>query len=491
MQKQITKNTNLKLNVVMGILNAIVNAIMPLLSFIYVARKLDVEGFGINQFASTLVSNFTLFAALGIPLYATKKLAQLKDNKAQFKQQASEMFFFSVITSTLVTTVYLAFLFISPKMKADIVVYLIYGFMIYGNIFAVEWFYQATERFTYITIRNIIVKLLTFITLIVFVKKPDDHLIYAIIIVLSVVCYSSVNFTRFCKLVKPSLKGINIKQHIKPVLNVFVLNIAVSLYLYVDNIMLGFIRKEDFKFAVSQYTVAVKIPRSITNIICALNAVLMPRLAYNLSKKNKDGFNNLLSQSFSILLAWALPASIGIAVLADIIIPLLCGVEYISAISTTQILAFTVLFVTLINFIGIQLFYNIGKGWKTTLSCLMGVVATIILNLILIPTHSYFGAGIASLSGVVITFLLQIIIGYKDLTFKKFTWDNFVSILSAGIMLISLILVKNTLNFSNLLNAGILTLGGMLVYGLSLLIFNHKYLKNLLKNVLKKVFKQN
>lgn len=488
MTKQKVNNEKLKLNAVMGLINALVNTIVPVFTFIYVARKLNPFGLGINQFATSLVAYFAIFASFGIPLYAVKKLAQTKDDKTKFKKQASELFFFSIITSLLALFVFILFVLISDKTNTNLPVYLVYGVMIIANVFSVEWFYQAREKFTYITVRNVLIKTITLVALLLFIKGEGDYLLYAIISVASTLLYAGVNFVGFFKWVKPSTKNISLKTHIKPIAYVFVFNLAATLYLYIDYTMLGFLLKNDFENAVGQYSVAAKIPRSITLIISSLNAVLLPRLAYNIKRKEQQEVNNLLRNSFSIIFAFALPACVGMVLLADKIVPFFCGAEYTAAILTTQVLAFSILPVALTDLFGLQVFYIKNKMWKTILSCSLGASVNIILNFILIPTHSHLGAGIANLIGILVVLVVQLVLGWKDLNFKKFTWDNFATIMSAGVMLGVLILLKSKLYAVSIINIVLLVVIGMAVYGVSLLIFNHKYLKSTLMSFYKKFF---
>ncbi len=490
MQNHTTKKANLKLNIIMGILNAVINTIVPILSFIYVTRKLSVDGFGINQFAYSLVNYFALFAALGIPLYANKKLSQIKDNATEFRKTSSELFLFNLITATIVFIAFVCCIFFLEKTSVNPFIYLIYGFIIFGNTFAVEWFYQSTEQFTYITIRNFFVKSLTLVAFILFITKPNDYILYAVITTFSTLAYALLNFVRFFKSVKPTFKNINIKQHLKPVLYVFIFSFTMSLYLFIDNIMIGFIIKENFEYTVGQYSVATKIPRSIATIISTINIVLIPRLSYHLVKKDEEKVKNILTNSFSILFAWGLSASVGIILLADKIIPLFCSVAYLDAIETTKVIAATIIFIVLIDFIGIQIFYNNGKAWKSIISCFTGAIIHILTSAILIPKYFHLGAGISNLIGIVATLIMQIIIGYKDMNFKKFTWDNFVSLLSAVVMYIGIMILDKYIKLSTLYSLIVLVCIGILIYLFCLLIFNHKYFKIVLKDIISKIFKK-
>ncbi len=486
----IDKQVSVKKNVIMGIINAIINNLVPIVSFIYVSRKLGAAGLGINQFAQSLVNYFVLFSALGIPLYATKHIAKLRDNQEDFKKQCSEIFWLNMLTTFLATAVYIGFILMTDKTRTNIGIYLIWGLVILSNALSVEWFYQGTEKFTYITIRNFIVKFLTLITLFIFVKSPDDFLIYGVIMVASIFAYSVINFIKFYKEVKPSIKDLNIKRHIKSTLIVFALNITISLYVYLDNIMLGYMLGSNSDYAVGQYSVAIKIPRVLITIITTLNSILLPRLSYFYSTKEEEKVKNLLGKSFSILFSMSLATTVGLIMVADKIILLMSGAQYFECVPTARLACITIFFVVMTNLIGIQIFFNINKTWKTIVSCVVGAVVNIVMNAILIPKMSYFGAGIGTVCAEISVFVTQIMIGYKDLKFKIFTWDSTASIMSTILMFMALLVSRNLINISLLWDSILLVGIGVVTFGLGLLIFNHRYFKQVLKQIINKILKK-
>lgn len=58
----------------------------------------------------------------------------------------------------------------------------IMGLMLILNIFNIDWFYQGMEEYSYIATRSIIVKILSFVAMLLFVKKAKDYVIYAFIL---------------------------------------------------------------------------------------------------------------------------------------------------------------------------------------------------------------------------------------------------------------------------------------------------------------------
>ena len=59
--------------------------------------------------------------------------------------------------------------------------------LILFNIINVDWVYQGFEEYKYISIRSLIIKIISFILTILFVKKSTDLVIYSIILTFATV----------------------------------------------------------------------------------------------------------------------------------------------------------------------------------------------------------------------------------------------------------------------------------------------------------------
>ena len=60
------RNKSLKVNAFLNSLRSLLSIIFPLITFPYVSRVLSVSGIGKYNFSNSIVSYFTLIAALGI-----------------------------------------------------------------------------------------------------------------------------------------------------------------------------------------------------------------------------------------------------------------------------------------------------------------------------------------------------------------------------------------------------------------------------------------
>ncbi|OYS56345.1 hypothetical protein CBF92_00770, partial [Limosilactobacillus reuteri] len=67
------RNKSLKVNAFLNSLRSLLSIIFPLITFPYVSRVLSVSGIGKYNFSNSIVSYFTLIAALGISTYAIRE----------------------------------------------------------------------------------------------------------------------------------------------------------------------------------------------------------------------------------------------------------------------------------------------------------------------------------------------------------------------------------------------------------------------------------
>ena len=97
------KQKSLKSNFVMNSILTMSQFIFPLITFPYVSRILLPVGTGKVSFATSIVSYFTLFAQLGIPMYGIRACAKVRDNREKLTKTVQELF---IINFTIFYIVY-------------------------------------------------------------------------------------------------------------------------------------------------------------------------------------------------------------------------------------------------------------------------------------------------------------------------------------------------------------------------------------------------
>ena len=413
---------SVKVNYILNLINTGTQMLFPLITFPYVCRVIEADGIGQINFFQSIISYISLFTCLGIPMYAIREIARNRSDVVQMNRTAMEILLLHSML-TLVGYAIVAILCLTvPQIQVNIPLFLILSLTIFFTAIGCEWFYQGIEDFKYITIRGLIIKTVSVVLLFIFVKSKTDLLYYGCYTVFGVLGGNIFNFFRLRKYIHREniiFSELHIKRHIKPVLKVFSFSVVTSIYLQLNTVLLGFLKNA---LAVGYFAAATKVMQMLLTMSACLGSVMMPRASHLIAENKEDEFSRLIQKSYDFTLAIALPMTIGLIFCAPSLITALCGVKFEHSILPSQIIAPIILMVAISNVFGIQVLFPKGKINIVTLSCGIGAVADLILNLCLIPFFSYIGTSIAYLGAEVATTVSMYFIGRKYIPiiyFKK------------------------------------------------------------------------
>lgn len=438
--------TSLKTNVVYNFLNTITGIVFPVITFPYASRILMPEGIGAVNFLSSIVNYIILFTSLGIPMYAVREIAKHRDNIEYRDRITIEITSLSIILCLLgYIAVWLLAEFV-PKISAESSLFYILSLSILFTGIGVNWFYQGVEDFKFITIRAVVIRTLAAMSLFIFVKDKGDLLIYGAITVGSTVGNNIINFIhlrKYINFIQIKWRRFNIHRHIKPAIHIFVLNLIISIYLNLNSVMLGFMQGDE---SVGLYTAGNKISHIILSVVTSIGVVMIPRCSNLVESNNIKAFENVIIKATHLTLCLALPFTMGLILLADPIIRIFCGIEFIASIPVMYWTAPIIVFIGLTNVIGLQVLYPQNKENIVIWSTLGGAVFNLILNIILIPIYAEVGAAVATFVAELIVLIIQLLLGYKYMPFKygDILFKRYV--LATLYMGISVLLIINQFN---------------------------------------------
>ena len=216
------------------------------------------------------------------------------------------------------------------------------------------------------------------------------------------------------------------------------MNLAVSVYANLDSVMLGFLAGER---QVGLYSAAIKLVRIVLMVLASLGTVLLPRSSYYLKNVMTAEFQSLISRSLRFMLMFALPAFMGLVLLAEKTILFLSGEAFLEAVPALQIISGILVFISVSNIIGIQIFLPMGKETYTIVSVATGAVINFSLNVLFIPKYGATGAAFTTLIAEGAVTAVQIVLawGYVKAVVKSRSLLNYILatlLLSAGVLLV-------------------------------------------------------
>lgn len=467
-------------NSIYNVLYKMLNIVFPLITSMYVARVLMADSIGKVTAAQNNVSYFTLLAAMGIPTYGVKLVAQYAVKSKESSKTFSELFLINFALSMFCSIVYYVLIFSVGYFDGKEILYAVCGLNIVFNIFNVDWFYQGIQEYGYITIRNLIFKCVSLLALVIFVRKPEDYIIYALTSSGALVGNYIFNIIRIRKYISFSFKDLHFNEHLRHIFTLFVATIAVEVYTLADTTMLDVLCDDSI---VGYYTMSMRIIKIVRGVVVAVSAVFLPQLSSYFFNGKKDEFHKLANKGLHILTALSIPVALGLFLVSDELVTVFYGPGFTGSIFTTRILAISIVTVAFSNFIGMQILVTLGKEKITTISTICGAVSNIILNYFLIRAYQHRGAAIASVITEGIVTMIQLIMAKKYFKFE-FRW---VKIILASICLAVVVVLIKMIPCALILKLALECGAGALIYAVLLIILKDEFALSILNILRKKV----
>lgn len=453
--------------------------ITPIITVPYLSRVLGPEGIGIHSYTHSIVQYFILFGTLGLSLYGQREIATYRDDKFKRSVIFWELFtikFFTVAISLFLYFIFSIFFFINYK-----VYFFIFSLEILSCIFDVTWFYQGLEDFKFITIRNVIFRIIPIVFIFIFVKDKYDLPIY---ITISVVCNFLGNISLLPKLKKDVqiVKYIDLSftKHFKGIVLIFLPQIAIQVYTVLDKTMIGIITNDIVQNG--YYEQSTKIIKMVLTIITSMGTVIIPRIAFYNGKKEKSKTNKLLENVFSFVCFLAFPMCLGLIGIADSFVPIFFGNNFLNSVSILKVLSLLFLAIGFNNVIGMQYLIPTHKENIFTFTVCIGAGTNLICNLFLIPKYGALGAAVGSVIAESVITFLQIIMTRKTFNYTKIFLNNWKFIFSSLIMfiIIKLITKNNVIGLYNLIFIVILSI---IIYLSCLILLKEKMIISIIKKI--------
>jgi len=482
------KQKSLKLNFIMNVILTVFTIIFPLIIYPYISRILLPEGVGKVALAISIVSYFSMFAQLGIPIYGLRLVAQLRDNKKALIKAVQELFIINIITTFIAYTTLILAVFYVSQLREEKLLYVIMSSSLILNTIGMEWLFKGLEEYTYITIRSIIFKTIGLILIFLLIRSKSDYIVYGTITIISGYLAFILNFIYSFKWInfKP-LKDYNFKQHIKPIFIFFAMACAITVYTNLDTVMLGFMKTN---VDVGYYSIAIKIKNVLVGLVTALGAVLLPRCSYYIKQNLFDEFKKVSSKAMSFIFIFSVPLLIYFIFFAKYTVLFLFGSEFAGSIIPMQVIMPTLLFIGITNLIGYQIMVPLGKEKLILYSVIAGGIIDVILNLILIPKYSATGAALGTLFAELIVLIFQVF-AMRQYVLNNMRNQEYIKIISAILLAIisSFYLIK--FSYNNLFAIIISALSFFSVYIIVLYLTKEKIIVEIFNQIvlkLKKVF---
>ncbi|WP_427113187.1 flippase [Megasphaera sueciensis] len=380
----------------------------------FLVRVLGVERFGAIAFMQGIVQYFIILVDYGFNMTAPRDIARAKSTN-----EVAQIFS-NVITSKIIICFISTILFLSglvifqSYVNIDILLFFAVYTMVIGNIVFPIWFFQGIQQMRYITIVNILARIITVSLILLFVRRPEDYLLAAFLQACTTVFAGAFSFYvlyteyRFvfchptiCKIKKTLINGWHI----------FLSTIAINIYTATNLVILGLITNNT---VVGYFSAANKIIDSVKGLMNTVTQAVYPHVSQLLCNSREHAIT-FLHKFLKIYCGLNLLGSVLLFALAWIIVRILFGLGYEESMHILQIMALLPAVISVSNVFGIQTMLNF--GWQKEFSKIL--VGAAIFNLIIVVPLAiiWHGEGVA-VSMVLTELLVTICTSYFILKVK-------------------------------------------------------------------------
>lgn len=369
------------------------------------ARYLGPANYGIINYAASVVAFAVPIMQLGLPATIVKDLIENPESEGKIMGTALVMDLISGLACIFLVG---SFVMVANHNETEIIIVcILYSLSLVLRAFELlQYWFQYKLLAKYPSVIMLISYVLVSIYRIFLLITSKSIYWFAVV---NVVDYFIVGFLLF--VVYKKLSGQKLTFSFKTAKKLFARSkfyilsaMMVTLFQDTDHIMLKiFSGDAENGFYTAAITCACVVQFVYTAIIDSMRPVILE------SKQNNAAeYEKRLSTLYSIIIYMSLAQSIGFTLLAKWIVSILYGAEYMPTVSVLQVLVWYVVF----SYMGaVRNIWILGEGkhkflWKINL---VGALANILLNSILIPHYGALGAATASL---ITQFFTNFILGF-------------------------------------------------------------------------------
>lgn len=404
----------MKISLIYNTIYQLITILIPLLTTPYLSRVLGSESIGIYSYGYSIACYFSIFILLGLNTYGIREIAKLdKNDKSAISKKFWSIYFMQLTFGVLIFILYILYAILMAKNETISIIFSIY---ILSTVLDINWFYFGLEKFKFTILRSIVIKVFFTSLIFLLVRSSKDIYLYSFIMASSFLASQIplwIFLRREVKFFKPSISDVI--THIKPNMLLFLSVLGVSLYKYMDKIILGILSTMT---QVGIYEQAEKIVNLPTVLIVSLGTVMLPRMT-NLYSRNIENAEKYFEKSiyFSILTSSVL--CLGIISVGKIFVPIFYGQGYEQINTLYLYLLPSCIFLGIGNVITTQYLIPKGKDLVYIKSIFLGAIVNLLINLILVKQYASVGVAIGTLLAEVCVCLYKIYACQKEINVYK------------------------------------------------------------------------
>ena len=401
-------------------ISAVVSKFLYFLLFVAIARYLGPDGLGKYAFAISFTGMFMVLSEFGLGILAVRDVSADKSLGPNYISNIALLKF--VLCGLALVVVSLLVLILGyPAETVKIVVLVGLAVFLPSAAGGMRWYFQVEQKLEYESILNIISSLLFLVLGIMALTLKggilgvafSQALVGIAILFLSWLIVQK-RFVKFkFEFNLPLWKKLLVKAA-----PFALMAICTSLYLNADTVLLSFFKGNT---AVGWYNASNRLIQAGKLVPAVVIPAIFPVMAAYF-KSSREELKGLIEKVLVFMFFVALPLSLSITVLADKIVFLLYGKEFVPAILALRILSWGMFGVFFSSILGYTLI-SANRQKINTIITAIGLGTSVAFNLALMPKLGHIGTSLAITATEWIVFLLG---GYYVKKYLDFDFGRIV-----------------------------------------------------------------
>lgn len=387
---------------------------MPLITLPYLIKVIGIKNYGAYSIVFAMIQYVILISAYGFGYSTTKQISQNRDNIKLIND---------IFNATLISRIIIAIIVILPMYFVCRLFYpieytqmFLWGLgMVIGDVLNPVWLYQGMEKMRFMTIVNLISKVLFTLLIFVIIRKESDYVLVTLLNSLGFIVSGIVSFIFASKIFKMRLyfpDVFHIKSQLRNGWYIFLSTISMNLYRNSNIFILSFFVDEAI---VGIYSGAEKVIKASQAVVNPISNALFPYVAKSFTSASTANKLSMIFRLCKYMTIFLIGLALGTYIFAPFINSLLLD-NVDGAVVLIKIMCPVVLLGGLNYIIGIVGLVNLNAQRSFFIYVTISGIISIIMLLFATPI---IGVKAAAYSMSLSELILFCLCFYKILEFRK------------------------------------------------------------------------
>ncbi len=442
----------------------VINIIAPIILLPFLTRVLGPEKLGIVNFYDGLGQTFITICSAGVLVVATREMSN-HSNEESRKSEVSSIFKFHLISTILGIGVLIIYTILSYT-DIDPTLLFCASLMVFLSAFKFEYIFQGLNKFGFLAKRSLIIRILFVLSVLFFIKSPNDYKIYFIILTCSSLLYSiislvfSYNHIYFFKFFNLGIVINGLRKSFK----VSISNILTGIYSNLDILILvKFVPLRE----VGIYVLGIKLVKFFSGIINSFSVSEYPTMSKLYFEGSIQTLHSTFRNIYLFILILTIPIAIFFSIYSSFIVTVISGTSF-SESSVILKLASSVIIFSTLNTILINQLAIFHKDLYILIYGALALIAGGVFLYFFINLKGILGAAVSVLSIEILCNIYLMITVFKICKIS-FNLLQYIKVAFIGLFsFLSLFYVSNLFIFNQILSISFTGLVGLIIYYLLL-----------------------